>query len=98
MLWRMPSTPTPEVPWEPVVDGLALRQARTDAGLSQRDLIEKCAALGTTVDKGNLHRAELGLRGAIGIKKLRVVATALAIEDMAKLLTPHGRKLIGRAA
>jgi hypothetical protein len=98
MFFPMPSTPTPEVPWEPVVDGPALRQARTGQGLSQRDLIEKCAALGTKVDKGNLHRAELGLRGAIGIKKLRVVATALAVEDMAKLLTPHGRKLIGRAA
>lgn len=98
MLWRMPSTPTPEAPWEPVVDGRALRQARTGAGLSQRDLIEKCAALGITVDKGNLHRAERGLRGAIGIKKLRAVAAALAIEDMARLLTPHGRELIGRAA
>ena len=94
----MPSRPTPEAPWEPVVDGKALRQARTGAGLSQRDLIEKCAALGTAVDKGNLHRAEHGLPGAIGVKKLRVVAAALSIQDMAELLTPHGRELIGRAA
>ncbi|MGH3295742.1 MAG: helix-turn-helix domain-containing protein [Trebonia sp.] len=90
----MPSTPTPEKPWKPVIDGPRLRQLRTKAQLSQRELIEKCAALGTKIDRGNLHRAERGLPGAIGIKKARVVAQVLGV-DMADFLTPHGRELIG---
>jgi hypothetical protein len=97
MLWRMPSTPARKPPWEPAIDGAALRRYRLREGLSQRELIDACWKLGTEVDKGNYHRAEQNLRGAIGFRKLAVVVKVLGI-DMQDVLTEHGKKESGRRA
>jgi transcriptional regulator with XRE-family HTH domain len=91
MVFPMPSTSTPENPWVPVIDGDELRKARELRDLTQRDVIEACGRLGTKVDKGNYHRAERGLPGAIGIRKLRVVAAVLGVGDIGTLLTGRGR-------
>jgi hypothetical protein len=95
----MPSKPAvPARGWEPVIDGQALRQARIDAGLSQRELIEECAALGTAIDCGNLQRAERGLPRAMGFRKLPAIATVCGIENWTDFLTPHGKREAARRA
>jgi transcriptional regulator with XRE-family HTH domain len=91
----MPSNPTPERPWVPVIDGRALRRARVANALTQRELIERCAQLGTNIDRGNLHRAERGQPGSIGIKKLPAVVQVLGIPHITEILTQHGRELAG---
>lgn len=81
-----------------MIDGDALRAARRQRGLTQRGLVAECAQLGTEIDPGNLHRAETGQSGAIGIDKLPGVARALGIDDMARILTDHGRKIAAEKA
>ena len=85
--------PMPRPPWAPIIDGPALRQVREQRGLTQRGLVAECRKLGVNVDPGNLQRAEDGLSGAIGPKKLPAVAQALEV-DVAELLTDHGKTVI----
>lgn len=76
-----------------MINGPALRLARSRKGLTQRGLAAACAQLGITVDPANLNRAEHGQPGAIGVKKLPAVAQALGIDDVGDLLTDHGKAL-----
>jgi transcriptional regulator with XRE-family HTH domain len=88
----MPSRPTPERPWIPVINGPALRLARARKGWSLTRLVAECAQLGTVVDRGNLSRAEHGKPGSLGVEKVPAVAEALGV-DVADLLTDHGKAL-----
>lgn len=78
----MPSSLTKSTrrPWVPLIDGDALRAALARKGWTQRDLVDACAKLGTTIDSGNIARAVNGRRGSIGVRKLPVVAKALGLK------------------
>jgi len=93
----MPTTTT-DSDWVPAIDGRALRRARTERGLSLRDVVRQCRAKGTPIDPGNLHRAETNQRGAIGIQKLPAVAQVLGLRAWTDVLTERGRELAGLAA
>ena len=103
MVWVMPDTTGPKPggrrPWVPVINGPAMRLARRRMGYTMRDLEEKCAAIGTKLDRGNIGRAERGEPGAIGVRKLPAVAQVLNVK-VDELLTEHGKSVtsLGRAS
>jgi transcriptional regulator with XRE-family HTH domain len=98
MFCPMPSAPTKRRPWVPLINGEALRLALARKGWTQRDLVEECARLGTKVDRGNVGRAVNGKRGSIGVRKLPTVTRALGLDDVADLLTDHGKAAAGKNA
>lgn len=94
----MPATTAPKPrekqPWVPAIKGKALRAARRRKQLTTRELADKCTALGTPVDRGNLGRAERGERGAIGPGKAIAIAEVLGI-TVNSILTRRGLELLG---
>jgi len=86
----MPSPTPTRRPRGPLIDPAALRLALARKGWTQRDLVDECAKLGTKIDRGNVGRTVNGKKGAIGVRKLPVVAAALGV-DVADLLTAYGK-------
>lgn len=63
----------------PQLNGIAIRRARLSKGMTLRDVSAECDRRGCKIDASNLSRAEQGLPGGIGARKVPVLAAVLGL-------------------
>jgi len=63
----------------PRVNGIVMRRARLGKGMTLRDVAAECARRDCPVDASNLARAERGLPGGVGPRKIPVLAEVLGL-------------------
>jgi hypothetical protein len=83
--------------WQLSIRGGVLLKARLDKGWTQRDLADRCTALGTQVDPSNISKGERSGK-SLGTRKIAVILAVLPSISPAALIedySPEIEALIG---